>query len=355
VKVVSIEARDVDVVLREPFGIAGGTAAVAELVLVRVVLEDGTEGWGEAAPFPAYNGETRAMARSGVEEAARRCVGTDAEVVQIARQLAVPEKIAASARCAVETAVLDATMRRAQVPLWRHFGGAGSTVRTDCTITTGTPEAAGDAAARIAAEGFEVIKVKVGGVARAIDSARLEAITIRAPGVPLLLDGNGGLRVVDAMALVMVVRGMGSDVTAFEQPVPRDALDALREVHERAGVPVIADESAESVEDVERIAAAGAAQAINIKTMKSGLIEALQMAGTARAAGLGLMIGGMVESPLSMTVSASIAAGLGAFDHVDLDTPYWMIDPPFTGGARWHGPAIDLSGIPAGHGVTPRE
>jgi L-Ala-D/L-Glu epimerase len=92
---------------------------------------------------------------------------------------------------------------------------------------------------------------------------------------------------------------------------------------------------------------------INIKLMKCGIAEALDIAAIARAAGMGLMIGGMVESTLAMTVSACFAAGLGGFSFVDLDTPLFMAETPLVGGMRYEGARITLDHIEAGHGVTP--
>ena len=69
---------------------------------------------------------------------------------------------------------------------------------------------------------------------------------------------------------------------------------------------------------------------------------------------IGLMIGGMVESTLAMSMSACFAAGQGGFTFVDLDTPLFMVDSPLEGGMRYTKSRIDLQHIEAGHGVTPR-
>src|SRR6185436_74195 len=103
-----------------------------------------------------------------------------------------------------------------------------------------------------------------------------------------------------------------------------------------------------------RIAQEHAAQIVNIKLMKCGVAEALDIAAVARAAGLGLMIGGMVESVLAMTVSACFAAGLGGFSFVDLDTPLFMAASHFDGGMVYAGGRLELAHIQAGHGVTPK-
>jgi L-Ala-D/L-Glu epimerase len=92
---------------------------------------------------------------------------------------------------------------------------------------------------------------------------------------------------------------------------------------------------------------------LNIKLMKMGIAEALDVVGIARAAGLGLMIGGMVESILAMTCSACFAAGLGGFTFVDLDTPMFLAVNPFDGGFAQQGATLALDQIAMGHGVTP--
>ncbi len=102
------------------------------------------------------------------------------------------------------------------------------------------------------------------------------------------------------------------------------------------------------------LAATGAAQVVNIKLMKSGVAAALDLAAAARAHGLGLMIGGNVESRLAMTTSACFAAGLGGFTFADLDTPLFLADDPFAGGMQYGGERILLAKITAGHGLRLR-
>ncbi len=76
------------------------------------------------------------------------------------------------------------------------------------------------------------------------------------------------------------------------------------------------------------------------------------MVAAARATGLGLMVGGMVETELAMTTSACFAAGLGGFSFVDLDTPLFMASRPLAGGYEQKGARLSLAGIQAGHGVS---
>src|SRR5262245_21615388 len=114
-----IAAFDLDVALREPFGIATGAQTAARNLLVRVRLHGGAVGWGEAAPFPAVNGETREAARAAVERVASTVVGRNARAWRtLGSALHAVAPHAASARCAVETATLDALTRHHGVPLW---------------------------------------------------------------------------------------------------------------------------------------------------------------------------------------------------------------------------------------------
>lgn len=351
----SISVEPLNIPLFTPFGIAGGAQDIARNVLLTLELADGTRGYGEAAPFPAFNGETQERAQSAIESARTLLEGAD---VREWRRLAaaVRSKIGkvGSAQCAIETAILDAWMRHARQPLWAFFGGAAAALETDMTVTTGTAEQARTDAQAIIDRGITTIKIKIGGSGLELDLERIRAIHATAPNAPLILDGNGGYTADYALDLMALLQQHGIPVALLEQPVPRDDWTGMARLARHAGAPVAADESLESAADALRLANDGAAQVLNIKLMKCGIAEALDIAAVARSAKLGLMIGGMVESQLAMTVSACFASGQGGFSFVDLDTPLFMAENPFDGGMRYNGGALDLSGIEAGHGVTPR-
>ncbi len=353
ISVADVTTQAFDVELKEPFGIATGAQLRAHNVLVSVLLSDGTRGIGEAAPFPAVNGETRAAVLAALDRARPGLIGLDARrwrhASAVAQEALAPTP---SALAAFESALLDALCRRSQLSLWSFFGGAERELVSDITIPTGTPERARAAAARAVAAGFSTLKVKVGGVPFDDDCARLSAIVVSAPRAQLVLDANASLSAEQALALLDTLGPARTRVALFEQPTPKGDLDQLRRVRERGGVLVAADESAGSAADVFRLLSARAVDVINIKIMKSGIAESLAMVGIARGAGLGLMIGGMVETKLAMTVSACVAAGLGGFSFVDLDTPWFMSGAPISGGWLEDGATLRVDLIPAGHGVT---
>jgi L-alanine-DL-glutamate epimerase-like enolase superfamily enzyme len=121
-----------------------------------------------------------------------------------------------------------------------------------------------------------------------------------------------------------------------------------------AGLRVAADEDARTLDDLELLHAERAADVINFKLTKSGVTRVLSMIERARQLGFGLMMGGMVETRLAMTVSACIAGGQGGFEQLDLDTPLFMKDDRLVGGFRQRGPELDLSDVALGHGVRRR-
>jgi len=351
----SLSATDLNIPLHKPFGIAGGAQDLARNLLITVELGDGTRGYGEAAPFPAFNGETQAIARAAVAAASSTVEGADArEWRKIAGALRSAIGPIGSAQCAIETAILDALTRRANMPLWSFFGGMGTSLETDMTVTTGSVEEAIADARAISARGIRTIKIKIGSGDLALDLARVAAVAEAAPKSPLIVDGNAALSADDALQLAAQLSERHINVALMEQPVKKDDWDGLRQVAQWSGLVVAADETAADAPAVLRLVQEHAAHVVNIKLMKCGIVEALDIAALCRAAHLRLMIGGMVESILAMTTSACFAAGQGGFSYVDLDTPLLLSENPFEGGMVYHGGTIELSQIAAGHGVTPR-
>jgi L-alanine-DL-glutamate epimerase-like enolase superfamily enzyme len=267
-----------------------------------------------------------------------------------ARCAAVPTAIAG-----VEMALFDALSRSRGLSLLDWFGRVQTSLTTDITITTSTAEdpvsVAVAAARRAAIDGFTTLKLKVGKDPLAVEVNRVASIAAAAPQARLVLDANAGYSVRDAVHLLDALGPVRDRIDTFEQPVAREDWEGLIEVERKGGVPVCADESVRHPEDLRRLARLGGPSVINIKTAKFGFVRAWDIAQAARALGFRLMIGGMVETELAMSASACLAAGLGGFDFVDLDTPLFMRERPLVGGFRQRGPHLDLSGIELGHGV----
>ena len=353
----AVRVAPLDIALRAPFGISGGSLGTAANVLLAVELSDGAVGYGEAAPFPAYNGETQAASLGHLSKAVGWLPGRDpADWRAIASEFrALAGPACGSALCALETALLDAAARSAGVPLRRLFGAGVAELETDMTITTGTAGEAGEAALEIRRRGIRIMKVKIGGPCGPdADLERVCAIREAAPDSPLILDGNAGIGRADATRLVRGLKLRGVAPALLEQWLPKGDLAGMRALAEESGWRVAADESVSTAQEARLVARAEAAQVINVKLMKAGISEALEVVAVARGAWIGLMIGGNVESVLAMTASACFASGLGGFEYADLDTPLFLAENPFQGGYALAGSRISVGHIVAGHGVRPR-
>jgi len=354
VRIRHVKVEPWDVELTEPFGIATGAQVLAQNALCQVELEGGVVGLGEAAPFPAVNGETQADALAALSAVAPTLEGYDGSDVS-GLPSAARERLeqTPSALAALEMALLDAQCRARGVSLFQHFGGRTARLLTDITIPTGGPDEAASAAQRAMSQGFQTLKVKVGGQPFEHDLERLRRIAQAAPSARLLLDANASLEAAHAIELVAGLHQYKAQVVLFEQPCRREDFAGSRRVRE-AGLRVAADEDARSVEDLRALHDERAADVINFKLTKSGVTRVLSMIAEAQRLGFGLMLGGMVETRLAMTFSACIAGGIGGFEELDLDTPLFMKDDRLLGGFEQRGPELSLSSLGAGHGVARR-
>lgn len=338
--------------LSEPFGIATGAHAAAENVFVRLELEDGSVGYGEAAPVPHISGESQGDVVCALSEVESLLLGRNLAgyraVCEALDELVGPTR---SALSAVEIALFDALCKSMGTSMADFFGGATKNLEIDVTITTGGVQEARRAAQLRAAGGFRVLKVKVGGADIDTDAQRICAICEAAPEASLILDGNTAYIPSEAVSLLASLGPHKERIVAFEQPVARDDWHGLGEVEAKCQVAVIADESLRSRDDFRRLLEVGGVSGFNLKSAKLGLLTAWDLLVAAKALGKRVMVGGMVETEISMSASACLAAGVGGVDYVDLDTPLFLGARPTRGSIEPWGPWLDLSTVRTGHGA----
>ncbi|HXS18633.1 MAG TPA: dipeptide epimerase [Polyangiaceae bacterium] len=341
-----------DVPLLEPFGIATGAQHVAHNVLVRLKTDLDSIAWGEAAPVQHISGETQDQVCLALEQAAPVIARHDLlNYRPLCEELHALLAPVPSALAAVETAIFDAICKHHRITLLQFFGAHTASLDTDITITTGSVDDARRAAQKYLALGFSRFKIKIGGHDTDEDVRRVLALAQLAPHAGLILDGNTAFSARAAITFMKVLGEVRRQVLCFEQPVAREDWEGLQEVEREASVCVVADESMRGEEDLRRLLKLGGVSGINIKTAKLGLLRAWELLISARSAGLAIMVGGMVETEMSMTTSACLAAGVGGVDFVDLDTPLLLGPRPLRGGFIQTGPKLDLSRLDPGHGV----
>jgi L-alanine-DL-glutamate epimerase-like enolase superfamily enzyme len=338
--------------LTKSFAISKGAVATAQNVLVRVVLRDGSAGYGEAAPFEVITGETQASTLTALQAMIGTVTGRDAagwRVLAADLRSLLPE--AAAARCAVEQAAVDALARHLGLSLPAFFGGFPHELMTDITIPVGDIKHSVESAHHAEDAGFKTVKVKVGDDWE-LDVARVVAISQATPELSIIVDGNAGFSRAQAHKFLGGVTGAGAAVVLVEQPVAAPDIAGLAELEREHGIPVCADESVRCPQDAILVAESGGISSVNVKLMKCGVADALDIISVARSAGMTGMIGGMVETAVAMTFSAAVAAAsYPFFTYIDLDTPLLMPRRFVRGGMRYSGPTIRFPGHATGTGV----
>jgi L-alanine-DL-glutamate epimerase-like enolase superfamily enzyme len=355
VRIVAIEGAPLSVPLREPFVIATGRIDVTRAVLVRATLEDEdgrrAVGLGEAAALPPVTHEDQPELLDLIARAGKLLPGVRlTSLSETATKLEETVPDSAVARAGLESAVLDAWARLRGTSVACLLGAPVATplpiLTTDITLPITAPAAMTALALRHRAAGFTCFKVKVGRDWRA-DRESLRAVASAVPDAHFRLDANGGFTARDALALLDATAEAGLIVECYEQPCAREDLAGMSEVTARSAVPVVADESFRGEADLQAIIAHRAAHAVNLKLVKlGGLLKAVTLARVARAAGLRLMAGAMVETRVGLLAMAHVVAALGGVDWVDLDTAFLLAQDPFEGGWSVEGPRISLTTRP---------
>ncbi len=328
-----------------PFGISYGTSVDTHNLLVRLNFED-FEGLGEAAPAH-YHNETPATAAAVLKEwADGEMLGNDPFAIEdISRRLDKSVAGNTSAKAAVEMALHDLCGKVVGQPVFRLLGLSSlATPMTDFTIGIDSLESVELKTVEAVEKGYKILKVKQG---TAYDREIIETVRKIAPDIPLRVDANGGWTPKLAIAMSHYLATQG--VQFIEQPLPKYAhVDEWRFVRERSPVPIFADESVCRANDVARLA--GAIDGVVVKLAKTGgLIEALKVIHTARAHGMQIMFGCMIESSIGVTAAAQLQS---LADYLDLDGAMLLAKDPYLG-AEYHDGYLRLPSRP-GLGVVPR-
>ncbi|XP_062117031.1 L-Ala-D/L-amino acid epimerase isoform X2 [Humulus lupulus] len=349
------ENRPLNVPLIAPFTIATSRLEKVENVAIRIELKNGCVGWGEAPILPFVTAEDQPIAMAKATEACeflRQCPEMTLSSALGKISGILPGHEFASVRAGVEMALIDAVASDIGVPLWRLFGGVSNTITTDITIPIVPPAEAAALASKYHKQGFTTLKLKV-GKNLCTDIEVLRAIRDVHPDYLFILDANEGYKPKEALEALEKLHEMSVTPILLEQPVHRDDWEGLGYVshiaRDKYGVSVAADESCRSVSDVKKIVEGDLVDVINIKLAKVGVVGALEIIEIAKASGLKLMIGGMIETRLAMGFSGHLAAGLGCFQFVDLDTPLLLSEDPVHGGYKVSGAVYEFTNS-RGHG-----
>jgi L-alanine-DL-glutamate epimerase-like enolase superfamily enzyme len=321
--------------LRDPFRIArsdhdAGHAVTTTTIELRDDRHPGVVGIGEGYPDRFY-GETAATIEAVLPHLLAAIGEPDLTAAGLADAGAAMDAAIAhhgAAKCAVDIALHDLAGKVAGLPVYRLLGLSDEIPPTDFTIGIDEPPVVAERASRAAR--FPALKIKVGGEA---DLETLRAVREVYDG-PIRADANTGWSLDGAIAILPQLVDLG--VELIEQPFPARRLDDLRRLQEVSALPIVADESAVTIEDLDGLV--GVVAGVNVKLAKCGGVgAAARMLARARELGFRTFLGCMEETSVGIAASAAVAS---LADWVDLDGNLLLADDPFAGlelgpGCRW--------------------
>jgi o-succinylbenzoate synthase len=313
VRVTAVRWTPFSLPFRRPFATAAAATDHREGLLVELETDAGARGLGEAAPLPERGGSL-AASLAALETTAPRLIGLD--LADVPTLLEAPS-LDAAARCALNTAALDAEARARGLPLAALLAPAPRpSVPVNAVIGEEGVDGAVAAARAAGAAGYGTLKLKVGlAVDREAELRRMAAVREAVgPGVRLRLDANGAWDAETAIDLLLACEGLG--VELVEQPVAAADLEGLRRVQAAVAIPIAADESLADAGSARWLIEARAVRALVLKpALLGGPRKALALAAAAGAGDIACVVTTALEGGIGVAMALQVAAALGA-------TPY---------------------------------
>jgi o-succinylbenzoate synthase len=300
--------------LRAEWASAQGSFAVRRGWLLRLETDAGLAGWGDCAPLPEHD------AGEELEALARALTGMDREA---ARHCLHSARRHPAVRCAADVALCDLAAQQAGQPLacWLALDAAQ---QVRCNAALGALDAGAPLRTQAAiAEGFEVLKLKVGMAPVEHELAMLRQLSADLPaGVTLRLDANRAWSMADARRFIAGMAGLPLDM--LEEPLAQPGLTGLAILQAQTAIPLALDESLPEL-NLERVLSAAPVQRLVLKPMLLGGLQiALETAQRARKAGMACVVTTSVDSAAGTLAALHLAAALNNGLHHGLATSGWL-------------------------------
>ena len=352
-KITKIRAYEVNLAFPEPSSISYTPWKRVNSILVIVDTDAGLVGYGEAAPFKGITGDNYDESLLFLKDFARALIGKDpSDLDDVYSVFESVSRKAGFSSCtsmaAIDSACYDVIGKTHGRPIYQVLGSEKPRlVPNTITIYLGPPEDTAEKARQLLTqyrkEGLSRIKLKLSGDPK-LDFDRVRLVAKVHPG-KITLDANQAYREPELAIdlLNSIYDELGSQVVLIEEPCPKKEFSKLKQVTEKSPIPVFADESAATLDDIQRVIENSAAGGINLKLQKIGGIHlGLKAARLASLSDIKIMVGCMMESGVGIAGGASFASGVENVSCTDLDTDLELRSdiitedsrPSFTNGAR---------------------
>lgn len=349
-KITSIDIYKADIEFKEPFRIAIMELTSARSLFIKINIDEGLYGLGEANPTWGITGETQSINLAGASELAKLLLNKDP--LNIEERMREIDKFLvhnSTLRSAFDMALYDILGKAAGLPLYAVLSGGKRSFFTDNTIGIADADYMAKKAVDYKNQGFKAIKVKLGTTEKE-DIERIKKIR-KAIGddLPIRIDANQGWDYKTAVNILQALESMG--IEYCEQPIACWDYENMRRIRGHTSIAIMADESLFDHHDAFKLASMGCCDYFNIKLAKSGGIHtALKINAIAESVGIRCMVGCMTETRLGLTAAAHLVSARSNIKYADLDGYLMLKEDPVIGGAQYNVGEINLLDTP-GHGA----
>lgn len=334
-RIQAIKAYALKIPLTRPLVITYTANTSCNSVLIEMITDDGIKGYGEAASFPPVTGDTPESILVVLETLKPKLIDRNPlELRTIIDEIDHTLAHNSAAKAGIDIALHDLVAKYYHVPLKLLLGGqCRDKVVTSLTAWMGTVEETIERVEFLLQRGAKVIKLKVGQDVQ-LDIERVKAIReVFGYDFQLRTDANQGYT--PKQALEFLEKTAACHIELMEQPTMYWDIAGLKYVTQHTHVPIMADETVHTSTDAIRLIKEEACNLINIKLMKSsGILRAHEIATVAQAAGIGCMLGAMVETKIGMAAATHLAYSHPNILYADLDGHFDLADAPTFGGVE---------------------
>jgi len=356
-KVVSriIEARSflLRITREKPFRTSVRSSRISESIIVRLKDDENTVGWGEGVPtHPYFAGETIENLTVVLEAMSRLAVGRNpSELGDTIRVIREPTPESRSALAAMDIALHDLFAKKLGVPLNRLFGHTKDAIETDYTIGIETPQEAASQARQKVAEGFKMIKLKVGTGVRE-DIERVKRVSNILGEARLRVDANQAYSLKEAIEFCGFLSKV-ENLEFLEQPLPRGKTQETAALRKKTDVRIMLDEGVRDAGEAFTALKAGAADYVNVKLMKcGGIAEASKIVSVCEANDVKCMVGCYSDNSIGIAAATHFALGHESVQFADLDSDLMETKLLAKSGGAWIRDGSRGVGLSPGLGIT---
>lgn len=348
-KIIDIDVSEITIPLRKCFITSLRTVEVINDVIVKIYLDNGLIGYGEASPNPFVTGETKESIKATILNYIRpSIIGKEINnITGIMHSIHSSIIKNTSAKAAIDIAIYDLYSQTLNCPLYKILGGYREQIETDITISVNEVDEMVIDSLDAISRGYQILKIKLGLDVKKDFNRISEIRKSIGNDIKIRIDANQGWTVKEAIRIITKMEDMNFNIELVEQPVHYQDIQGMVTVTKHVQTPILADECIFDPIDALKVIQNRAADLINIKLMKSGgLYNAIKICTIAEIYGVECMIGCMLEGKISLAAAAHLAAAKSIITKFDLDGLNLCKTDSFKGGPLFKENVITMTNLP---------